>query len=187
MRTISTNDLKTGVALQIDDGLWQVVDFQHVKPGKGHAFVRTRLKNIETGAVVDKTFRSDEKVPQAIIDRREMQYLYRDGADLVFMDNETYDQVHVASDVVGEQVDYMVESDNVTVVFHDSRALGVELPAAVVLEVTDTEPGVKGDRVSGATKPATLQTGKVVAVPLFVEVGEKVKVDTRDGSYLSRG
>lgn len=186
MTTISTNDLKTGVALQIDHGLWQVVDFQHVKPGKGHAFVRTRLKNIETGAVVDKTFRSDEKVMQAIIDRREMQYLYRDGGDLVFMDNETYDQVHVASDVVDDQVDYMVESDNVTVVFHDSRALGVELPAAVVLEVAETEPGVKGDRVSGATKPATLQTGKVVQVPLFVEVGEKVKVDTRDGSYLSR-
>lgn len=184
--TISTNELKTGVSLQIDDGLWQVVDFQHVKPGKGHAFVRTKLKNIETGAVVEKTFRADEKVPQAIIDRRDMQFLYRDGTDLVFMDTETYDQVQVPAETVGELVDYMLESDNVTVVFHESRALGVELPAAVVLAVTETEPGVKGDRVSGATKPATLETGKVVAVPLFVEVGDRVKVDTRDGSYLSR-
>lgn len=184
--TISTNELKTGISLQIDDGLWQVVEFQHVKPGKGHAFVRTKLKNIETGAVVEKTFRADEKVPQAIIDRRDMQFLYRDGADLVFMDTETYDQVQVPAETVGELVDYMLESDNVTVVFHESRALGVELPAAVVLAVTETEPGVKGDRVSGATKPATLETGKVVAVPLFVEVGDRVKVDTRDGSYLSR-
>lgn len=184
--TISTNELKTGVSLRIDDSLWQVVEFQHVKPGKGHAFVRTKLKNIETGAVVEKTFRADEKVPQAIIDRRDMQYLYRDGSDLVFMDTETYDQVHVPAETVGELVDYMLESDNVTVVFHESRALGVELPAAVVLTVAETEPGVKGDRVSGATKPATLETGKVVAVPLFVEVGDRVKVDTRDGSYLSR-
>lgn len=184
--TISTNELKTGISLLIDDGLWQVVEFQHVKPGKGHAFVRTKLKNIETGAVVEKTFRADEKVPQAIIDRRDMQFLYRDGADLVFMDTETYDQVQVPAETVGELVDYMLESDNVTVVFHESRALGVELPAAVVLAVIETEPGVKGDRVSGATKPATLETGKVVAVPLFVEVGDRVKVDTRDGSYLSR-
>ncbi|MCE7885290.1 MAG: elongation factor P, partial [Actinobacteria bacterium ATB1] len=139
---MSTNELKTGVSLQIDDGLWQVVDFQHVKPGKGHAFVRTKLKNIETGAVVEKTFRADEKVPQAIIDRRDMQFLYRDGTDLVFMDTETYDQVQVPAETVGELVDYMLESDNVTVVFHESRALGVELPAAVVLAVTETEPGV---------------------------------------------
>lgn len=184
--TVSTNDLKTGMALMLDHGIWQVVEFQHVKPGKGHAFVRTKLKNFVTGAVVDRTFRSDEKVPQAIIDRREMQYLYRDGTDFVFMDNETYDQVHVPQETVGAMSGYLKENDNATLPFHDGRALGIDLPAAVVLAVTETEPGIKGDRVSGALKPATLETGLVVQVPLFVEAGDKVKVDTREGNYLSR-
>jgi elongation factor P len=186
MPNVSSNDLKTGMALQLDNHLMQVVDFQHVKPGKGHAFVRTRLKNIETGAVVDRTFRADEKLTQAIINRREMQFLYRDGGDFVFMDGETYDQVNVPADTVGAMAGFIREGDTATVVFHDGRALGVELPAAVVLEVAETEPGVKGDRVSGAMKPATLETGLVVQVPLFVDVGDKLKIDTRDGSYLSR-
>lgn len=184
--TVSTNDLKTGMALELDHKLWQVVEFQHVKPGKGPAFVRTKLKNVETGAVVERTFRADEKVPQAIITRREMQYLYRDGDDFVFMDQQTFDQSSVPADVIGRDASFILESDIVTVVTHDARPLGVELPASVVLEVTSAEPGVKGDRVSGALKPATLETGLVVQVPLFVEAGEKLKIDTRDGSYISR-
>ncbi len=184
--SISSRDFKNGMTLSIDGKLWQIVDFQHVKPGKGHAFVRTRLKNLEAGSVVDRTFRTDEKLDQAIIDRRDMQYLYGDGTDYVFMDTDTYDQVPIAAEVVGDMADYLIESDTATVAFHDGRALSVELPASVVLEVTETEPGMRGDRVSGALKPATVETGKVVQVPLFVEVGDKLKVDTRDGSYISR-
>ncbi len=183
---ISTNDIKNGMALNIDGALLQIVDFQHVKPGKGGAFVRTKLKNIETGAVVDRTFRADEKVRQAIISKRDMQYLYRDGSDFVFMDTDTYDQVHVPAPAVGEAANYVKEGDTVIVVFHEDRALGVDLPAAVVLTVTETEPGVKGDRVSGALKAATLETGLVVSVPLFIETGDRLKVDTRGGGYLSR-
>jgi elongation factor P len=163
-----------------------VVEFQHVKPGKGGAFVRTRLKNARSGAVLDKTFRADEKVPLAVIDKREMQYLYRDGDGYVFMDNDSYEQETVDAAILGDAVGYLREGDSVVLPSYDGAAIGVELPAAVELAVSDTEPGVQGDRVSGARKLATLETGIVVQVPLFVEVGERVKVDTRSGEYLAR-
>ncbi|MFN8105736.1 MAG: elongation factor P [Acidimicrobiia bacterium] len=186
MAQITSTDFKNGKTLLLDGVLFQIVEFQHVKPGKGHAFVRTKLRNVESGGVVDKTFRPDEKVEQAVIERSEMQYLYRDGDDYVFMDSETYDQVHVPATVVGDQGGFIKDGSTAVIPFHEGRALGVELPAAVVLEVTETEPGVKGDRVSGATKPATLETGITVAVPLFVETGTRIKVDTRECTYLSR-
>ncbi len=182
----TTNDLKNGMTLNIDGDLMNVVEFQHVKPGKGGAFVRTKLKNVKTGRVLDKTFRADEPVEIAILEKREMQYLYRDETGFIFMDTQTYDQVVIEPEAVGDAAKYVVESSTPYVTFHDGRALGVELPAAVELEVRETEPGLKGDRVSGATKPATLETGAVVQVPLFVEVGDRVKVDTRSGEYLTR-
>ena len=184
--SVSTNDLKNGMALNLPEGLMTVVEFQHVKPGKGGAFVRTKLKNFRTGAVLERTFRADEKVPLALIDKREMQYLYREGDALVFMDNESYEQQLVEADTLGAAVRYVKEGDTVVLAMYQSRVVGVELPAAVVLTVTETEPGVQGDRVSGARKPATLETGLVVQVPLFVESGESVKVDTRTGEYLAR-
>lgn len=184
--SISTNDLKNGMALDLPEGLMTVVEFQHVKPGKGGAFVRTKLKNVRTGAVLDKTFRADEKVAHAVIDKREMQYLYREGDDFVFMDNETYEQIHVPSVSLGEAVKYLKEGDSAILPTYKSEIVGVDLPAAVELTVIETEPGVQGDRVSGARKPATLETGLVVQVPLFVEVGERIKVDTRTGEYLTR-
>jgi len=183
---VSTNDLKNGMVLNLPSGLMSVVEFQHVKPGKGGAFVRTKLKNFRTGAVVDKTFRADEKVEKAVIDKRKMQYLYRDGAALVFMDNSTYDQIHVDVERVGEAVNFLKEGDDAVLPTYEDEVVGVDLPASVVLTVTETEPGVQGDRVSGARKPATLQTGFTVQVPLFVEPGEDVKVDTRSGEYLER-
>jgi elongation factor P len=163
-----------------------VVEFQHVKPGKGGAFVRTKLKNYRTGAVLDRTFRADEKVPLAVIDKREMQFLYREGADFVFMDNASYDQLHVQPGTLGDAVKYMKEGDTVVLPMYNEEIVGVDLPAAVELTVTETEPGIQGDRVSGARKPATLETGLVVQVPLFVEPGERIKVDTRSGEYLTR-
>ncbi|HEX6311596.1 MAG TPA: elongation factor P [Acidimicrobiia bacterium] len=184
--SVSTNDLKNGMALNLPEGLVTVVEFQHVKPGKGGAFVRTKLKNFRSGAVVEKTFRADEKVPLAVIDKREMQYLYREGSDYVFMDTETYDQVHVASGDLGDSVRYLKEGDTAILPTYEGQIVGVELPAAVELTVAGTEPGIQGDRVSGARKPATLETGLVVQVPLFVETGERVKVDTRTGEYLAR-
>jgi elongation factor P len=184
--SISTNDLKTGMALNLPEGLVTVVDFQHVKPGKGGAFVRTKLKNVRTGAVIDRTYRADEKLGLAMIDKREMQFLYREGAEYVFMDNETYDQMHVAPVSLGDAVHYLKEGDSVVLPMYNGEIVGVDLPAAVVLEVAETEPGIQGDRVSGARKPATLETGLVVQVPLFVETGEKIKVDTRTGEYLAR-
>lgn len=184
--SISTNDLKNGMSLDLSDGLMSVVEFQHVKPGKGGAFVRTRLKNLRTGAVVDKTFRADEKVPQAVIDKREMQLLYREGDFYVFMDNETYEQMQVASAALGESVSYLKENDTAVLAMYKGEVIAVELPAAVELTVTETEPGIQGDRVSGARKPATLETGIVIQVPLFVETGERIKVDTRSGEYLTR-
>jgi elongation factor P len=184
--SISTNDLKTGMALNLPEGLVTVVDFQHVKPGKGGAFVRTKLKNVRTGAVIDRTYRADEKLGLAMIDKRDMQFLYREGAEYVFMDNETYDQMHVAPVALGEAVNYLKEGDTVVLPMYNGEIVGVDLPAAVVLEVSETEPGIQGDRVSGARKPATLETGLVVQVPLFVETGEKIKVDTRTGEYLAR-
>ena len=184
--SISTNDLKNGMALDLPEGLVTVVEFQHVKPGKGGAFVRTKLKNVRSGAVLDRTFRADEKVTLAVIDKRDMQFLYREGTDYVFMDNETYDQLHVADDNVGNAVNYLKEGDSAVLPIYKDEVIGVDLPASVELEVKDTEPGIQGDRVSGARKPATLETGLVVQVPLFVNPGERIKVDTRTGEYLSR-
>ncbi|MEX5633914.1 elongation factor P [Parafrankia sp. FMc2] len=182
----TTNDLKNGMTLDIDGVLWNVVGFQHVKPGKGGAFVRTTLKNVLTGKVVDRTFNAGIKVDVATVDRREMTYLYRDGADFVFMDSESYDQIPVPPDVVGGVADYMLENTIATVALHDDAPLYVELPASVELTISETEPGVQGDRSTGGTKPATLETGASIQVPLFITTGEKVKVDTRDGRYLGR-
>jgi elongation factor P len=187
MPTISSNDFKNGMTLEIEGVLWNVIEFQHVKPGKGHAFVRSKLKNARTGQVVEKTFRADEKVERAMIDKREMQYLYRDGNDIVFMDNESYEQMHVPPESLGDAVNYLVESNNVVLLMHDAEIVGTDLPAAVELPIAETEPGIQGDRVSGARKPATLITGLVVQVPLFVNPGDVIKVDTRSGEYLSRG
>lgn len=184
--SVSTNDLKNGMTLNLAGELWTVLEFLHHKPGKGQAVVRTRLRNVKTGSVQERTFKADEKVGLAIVARREMQYLYREGDHLVLMDTETYDQVHVPLAVVGEAVRYLVEGATCQVPMYEGAAIGVELPAAVVLTVTGTEPGLKGDRVSGAMKPATLETGITTQVPLFVEEGDRVKVDTRTGEYLSR-
>jgi elongation factor P len=184
--SVSTNDLKNGMALDLPGGLVTVVEFQHVKPGKGGAFVRTKLKNFRSGAVVEKTFRADEKVPLAVIDKREMQYLYRDGNAYVFMDTESYDQIHVDATDLGASVRYLKQGDSAILPMYQGQVIGVELPAAVELAVADTEPGIQGDRVSGARKSATLETGLIVQVPLFVEPGERVKVDTRTGEYLAR-
>jgi elongation factor P len=184
--SVSTNDLKRGMTLDLDGTLFQVIEFQHVKPGKGGAFVRTKLRNVKTGAVVERTFNAGVDVGLAIVDRREMQYLYRDGAEFVLMDTASYDQHNVSGDIVGEAASYLTEGSTAIVAMHGGNAIGVELPASVVLKVTQTDPGVRGDRVSGALKPATLETGMVVQVPLFVEEGDQVKVDTRSGEYLTR-
>jgi elongation factor P len=184
--SVSTNDLRNGMALNLPEGLMTVVEFQHVKPGKGGAFVRTKLKNYRTGAVLERTFRADEKVPLAVIDKREMQYLYRDVNDYVFMDGESYEQIHVAVTELGGAVNFLKEGDTVVLPTYREQVVGVDLPAAVELKVTETEPGIQGDRVSGARKPATLETGLVVQVPLFVETGDTLKVDTRSGEYLTR-
>ncbi len=183
---ITTNDLKNGMSLNLPEGLYQVVEFQHVKPGKGGAFVRTTLRNVRTGNQLEKTFRAGEKVEQAMIDKRDMQYLYRDGADYVFMDSESYEQMHVAPESLGSAADYLLESASAILQMYGDEIVGVDLPASVELTVSDTEPGVQGDRVSGARKPATLETGKVIQVPLFVNVGDKLKVDTRTGDYITR-
>ncbi len=186
MPPVSTNDLKNGMTLVLDNNLMQVVEFQHVKPGKGHAFVRSKLKNVRTGAVVENTFRAGETVERANIDKRDMQYLYADGDGYVFMDNETYDQLSVPAEALGETANYVIEGSTATLLMFGSEIVGSDLPASVELTITETEPGIQGDRVSGATKPATLETGLVVQVPLFIEQGERVKVDTRSGSYISR-
>jgi elongation factor P len=184
--SVSTNDLKRGMTLDLDGTLFQIVDFQHVKPGKGGAFVRTKLRNVRTGAVIDRTFNAGVNVGLAIVERHEMQYLYRDGDDFVFMDTDSYDQLPVPSSVVGDAGTYLTEGATAIVATYEGHAISVELAASVVLRVTQTDPGVKGDRVSGALKPATLETGLVVQVPLFVEEGDLVKVDTRSGEYLTR-
>ena len=186
MPTITTNDLKNGMALDIENVLFEVVEFQHVKPGKGGAFVRTTLKNVRNGAVVERTFRAGEKVERAMIDKREMQYLYRSGDDYVFMDNVTYDQLNVGPTSLGDATNYLVENGEAVLKMYGDEIVGVELPAAVELDIAETEPGIQGDRVSGARKPATLQTGLVIQVPLFVGPGDRVKVDTRNGEYLTR-
>jgi elongation factor P len=186
MPTITTNDLKNGMSLDLDDGLFEVVEFQHVKPGKGGAFVRTTLKNVRNGAVIERTFRAGEKVERAMIDKREMQFLYRAGEDYVFMDNATYDQLNVGPESLGDASNYLVESADAILKMYGDEIVGVELPAAVELNIAETEPGIQGDRVSGARKPATLETGLVVQVPLFVGPGDRVKVDTRTGEYITR-
>jgi elongation factor P len=182
----TTNDLKNGMVLNIDGQLWTVVEFQHVKPGKGPAFVRTKLKNVLSGKTVDKTFNAGVKVETSNVDKRTMQYLYNDGSNYVFMDPDTYEQVEVAPEVVGDAASYMLENQDVLVARHEGTPLFVELPASVILEITYTEPGLQGDRSTGGTKPATLETGASIQVPLFLEAGTRVKVDTRDGSYLGR-
>ena len=183
---VSTNDVKTGMALELPEGLFLIVEHQHVKPGKGKAFVRMKLKNLMNGAVIDRTFRSDENVQKAIIDRRDHQFLYRDDLGYHFMNLESYAQFALPEDEVGEARNYLVEGSTVMLPLFEDRPIGVELPASVELSVTQAEPGVKGDRVSGATKPVTLETGLVVQAPLFVDVGDTIKVDTRSGSYMTR-
>lgn len=182
----TTNDIKNSSVLNIDGQLWNVIEFQHVKPGKGGAFVRTKMKNVMSGKVVDKTFNAGTKIDFANVDRRDYQYLYQDGADFVFMDTTDYDQVTVPGPVVGDAANFMLENQQVTIAMHDGSPLYLDLPASVVLEVTYTEPGLQGDRSTGGTKPATLETGYEIQVPLFLETGTKVKVDTRSGDYLGR-
>ena len=186
MPAITTNDLKNGITLELDNGLFQVVEFQHVKPGKGGAFVRTKLKALESGAVADKTFRAGEKMPRVRTEVKNVTYLYNDGSDVHLMDTETFDQIALSADSLSEELRFMRENDIVQILLVDGDPSGVQLPAAVELEVVDTEPGVKGDTVSNVTKPATLETGAVVAVPLFVNVGERIRVDTREARYISR-
>ncbi len=186
MAAVSTNDLKRGMSLDLPDGLFQVVDFQHVKPGKGGAFVRTTLRNTRTGGQVDRTFRADEKLEQAVIDKREMQFLYRDADHYVFMDNESYEQLSVAPVALGEASSYIVDGSTVVLQMYGDEIVGSDLPAAVELTVAETEPGVQGDRVSGARKPATLETGLQLQVPLFVNPGDRIKVDTRSAEYITR-
>lgn len=182
----STNDVRPGQALDLDDGIFTIVEYQHVKPGKGRAFVRMKLKNLETGQVLDRTFRAGEDVAQAIIDRREHTFLYKDDYGYHFMNLEDYSQFAMSADDVGTAADYLTDGMRVSLALHKGNPISVDLPASVEMEITYTEPGVKGDRVSGATKPATTQTGLRVQVPLFVNIGDRIKVDTRSGSYITR-
>ncbi|HZA41068.1 MAG TPA: elongation factor P [Actinomycetota bacterium] len=183
---ISTNDMRPGQTLDIDGTLFTIVNYQHVKPGKGQAFVKTKLKNLKSGGVVDRTFRADEKVNLAVLDKREMQYLYEDDAGLVFMDNESYEQVHVDPDLLGDARKFLKDGTICLIPVYEGTPVGADLPVTIELEITETEPGLKGDRVAGALKPATVETGASVQVPLFVTIGDKIKVDTRSGEYLSR-
>jgi len=182
----STSDFRNGLVLDIDGSLMRIVEFQHVKPGKGGAFVRTKLKNVETGQVVDRTFRAGEKVEEALLEHRKMQYLYQDGDNYVFMDTDTYEQVTVGPDVVGEASSFLVENQELSVFVRKDRVVTIELPVAVLLKVTKSDPGLKGDTSGAATKPATLETGLVVQVPLFVDEGDTLKIDTRSGKYIER-
>ena len=183
---VSAGDFRNGVTLEMDGNIYQIIEFQHVKPGKGAAFVRTKLKNIINGGVVEKTFRPTEKFPTARIDRVEMQYLYNDGDLFYFMNTETYDQIALNNETIGDALKFVKENEMVKVCSHNGNVFAVEAPLFVELEVTDTDPGFKGDTATGATKPATVETGAVVYVPLFVETGDKLKIDTRTGEYLSR-
>ena len=182
----STSDFKNGLVLNLDGQLWTVTEFQHVKPGKGGAFVRTTLKNVLSGKVVDKTFNAGVKVDTATVDKRDMTYLYNDGGDFVFMDGETYDQIHISGDIVGDAASYLLENQEAMVAQNEGAVLYIELPASVELVVSHTEPGLQGDRSTGGTKPATLETGAEIQVPLFLNTGDRIKVDTRDGRYLGR-
>lgn len=183
---ISTNDFHTGISIELDGQVFEVLEFQHVKPGKGQAFVRTKLKNLNTGSIVDKTFRAGEKMPRAHLDKKEMEYLYRDDDFFYVMDMETYEQISLSADQIGDGVKYLKENDRLNVVLYGEKVIGVDVPITVVLAVAETEPGLKGDTASGASKPATLETGVVVQVPLFINEGDSVKVDTRTGSYIER-
>lgn len=182
----TTNDLKNGMVLNLEGQLWSVVEFQHVKPGKGPAFVRTKLKNILSGKIVDKTFNAGLKVETATVDRRDMTYLYQDGNDYVFMDTQTFDQILIPAEIVGDARKFLLESQDVIVSLHEGNVLFIDLPSSVVMEITYTEPGLQGDRSNAGTKPATISTGYEIQVPLFIETGTKVKVDTRTGEYISR-
>ena len=186
MPAITTNDLKNGITLELDNGLFQVVEFQHVKPGKGGAFVRTKLRNLRSGNVFDRTFNAGIRVEQAVLDKKDMQFLYRDADDYVFMDTETYEQSALSPETVGDAANFILENQEATVAMHEGIPLYLELPASVELLIEWTEPGLQGDRSTGGTKPARLETGYEISVPLFITSGEKVKVDTRDGSYLGR-
>jgi elongation factor P len=183
---VSTNNLKNGMTLRLDDKLWQVVENAHHKPGKGQAVVRTKLKQVETGKVIDRTFRAGEDVEQAIVQRKTLQFLYREGEDYILMDTESYEQRHVSPEIIGDQSRWILEGDEISIQEFEDRIIGIELPASVVLEVTHTEPGLAGDTATNTTKPATLETGVEVQVPLFITIGEKIKVDTRTGDYISR-
>jgi elongation factor P len=183
---ISVNDFKTGVTIEVDGGIWRVVDFQHVKPGKGAAFVRSKLKNLRTGAVQEKTFRAGEKVAKAQIDNKKMQYLYDDGDNYVYMDMQSYEQIEMPKQQVAEEMLYVLENTELTVIMYGNEVLGVDLPNTVVLQVAETEPNIKGDTSSGGSKPAIMETGLTVNVPFFVNQGDKLIVNTQDGSYVSR-
>jgi elongation factor P len=183
---VSTNQFKNGMHIELDGGTWRIVEFQHVKPGKGGAFVRTKLKSIDSGAVVDRTFRAGEKFPRVRTEMKSVQYLYDTGDDVVFMDEQNYEQIQLPHDSVADVLEFMQPSSSVQLLLVGERPAGVQMPASVELAVTDTEPGIKGDTVSNVTKPATLETGAVVQVPLFVNVGDKIKVDPRERRYISR-
>jgi elongation factor P len=183
---ISSNDFRSGVTIELDGSVWRVVEFLHVKPGKGSAFVRTKLKNVQTGSVVERTFRAGETVPQANLEKRTMQHTYKDGEEFVFMDMESYEETRLSREQLGDRVQYLKEEMEVNLIFWDGQVLEIELPTSVVLEVVETDPGVKGDTATGGSKPAIVETGAQIMVPLFISVGEKIKVDTRDGSYLGR-
>jgi elongation factor P len=183
---ISSNDFRSGVTIELDGSVWRVVEFLHVKPGKGSAFVRTKLKNVQSGSVVERTFRAGETVPQANLEKRTMQHTYKDGEEFVFMDMESYEETRLSGEQLGDRVQYLKEEMEVNLIFWDGQVLEIELPTSVVLEVVETDPGVKGDTATGGSKPAIVETGAQIMVPLFISVGEKIKVDTRDGSYLGR-
>ncbi|MEB3191825.1 MAG: elongation factor P [Snowella sp.] len=183
---ISSNDFRSGVTIVLDNSVWRVIEFLHVKPGKGSAFVRTKLKNAQTGNVIEKTFRAGESVPQANIEKLTMQHTYKDGDQFVFMDVETFEEARLDANQIGDRVKFLKEEMEVNILFWDGKVLDVELPTSVILEITDTDPGVKGDTATGGTKPAIVETGAQIMVPLFISIGERIKVDTRDGSYLGR-
>jgi elongation factor P len=183
---ISSNDFRSGVTIELDGSVWRVVEFLHVKPGKGSAFVRTKLKNVQSGNVVERTFRAGETVPQANLEKRTMQHTYKEAEEYVFMDMETYEETRLSTTQLGDRIKYIKEEMEVNILFWDGQVLEVDLPTSVILEITETDPGVKGDTATGGTKPAIVETGAQVMVPLFISVGERIKVDTRDGSYLGR-
>ncbi len=183
---ISSNDFRSGVTIELDGSVWRVIEFLHVKPGKGSAFVRTKLKNVQSGSVVERTFRAGETVPQATIEKRTMQHTYKEAEQYVFMDMETFEEVTLRPEQLGDRVKFLKEEMSVNILFWGEQVLEVELPTSIILEITETDPGVKGDTATGGTKPAIVETGAQVMVPLFISVGERIKIDTRDGSYLGR-